>query len=191
MNPPPPIPREYTALRSAVHTRGIPPESFLAELVAWGRRAPDVIFTKNNNWDIYDAVWLKLGPYETTLHRRACMLEVLRVLAGFESSWNSNEGRDLSNPASNKPETTEAGAWQVSADSLRYGRDLASLMIDRTGHLDPEDFQAAMKRDHEFAMEYTARLLRHTTRHHGPVRDRHITPWLRRDAVREFEKLLA
>jgi hypothetical protein len=40
-------------------------------------------------------------------------------------------------------------------------------------------------------MEYTARLLRHTTRHHGPVRDHHIDPWLRRDAVREFEELLA
>ena len=40
--------------------------------------------------------------------------------------------------------------------------------------------------NHRFAIEYGARLLRFTTKHHGPVRDSHINEWLKRDALTEF-----
>jgi hypothetical protein len=118
------------------------------------------------------------------------MLEVLRVLAGFESSWNWKAGVDTTNPTSTTPETIEAGAWQVSANSMAFGPELKELVRDRVGSLDGNDFQDAMKQDHQLAMEYAARLLRRTVKHHGPVVRREIDPWLRRDAVVEFQTLL-
>ena len=48
-----------------------------------------------------------------------------------------------------------------------------------------------MKSDHPLAMEYIARLLRHTIDANGPVKRHEIDQWLRRDAVAEFETLLA
>jgi hypothetical protein len=58
-----------------------PPISLLDELVDWAKAAPDVIFTPNANFDIYSSVRPQLGPYRGTLHRKAVMREVLRVLA--------------------------------------------------------------------------------------------------------------
>jgi len=169
-----------------VINRGTPPESFLRELIAWGKTAPDVIFARNNVKDIYSSVAEKLGPYPTLLYRRAVMLEVMRVLAGFESSWNWQCGRDLANPNSDTDAEIEAGAWQVSFDSRGFGADLRAITPDN-----PKDFQRQMKSNHPLAMEYIARLLRHTTRHNGPVKRGEIHPWLRRDAAEEFLELLS
>jgi hypothetical protein len=119
------------------------------------------------------------------------MLEVMRVLAGFESSWHWNEGRDTTNPTSVTPDTIEAGAWQVSANSMNFGPELKALVMRHVGTLDGTAFQAKMKADHAFAMEYIARLLRRTTQHNGPVKRHEIDPWLRRDAVAEFQALLS
>ena len=119
------------------------------------------------------------------------MLEVMRVLAGFESSWDWNEGVDVSNPTSVTPTTIEAGAWQVSANSMSLGADLKQLVMNRLGTLDGKTFQAEMKSDHTLAMEYIARLLRHTVNHHGPVKNHHIHPWLSKAAVTEFMTHLA
>ena len=52
------------------------------------------------------------------------------------------------------------------------------------------DFQRAMKQNHQLAMEYIARLLRRTVNHNGPVKRHEIDPWLRKDAVMEFRDLL-
>jgi hypothetical protein len=180
----------YSATKQHVFNRGIAPDSFLDQLVAWGKTAPDEIFAPNTVSDIYSSVKNTLGPWEGIEHRRAVMLEVMRVLAGFESSWRWNEGRDTSNPDSDTPEEIEAGAWQVSANSMNFGRELKDLVRERTGTLDPVAFQENMKADHLLAMEYIARLLRRTIRHNGPVRDGHIHMWLRRDAVSEFQELL-
>jgi len=181
----------YSATKQHVANRGRPSDDFLDELVAWGKTAPDEIFAPNAVSDIYSNVKNVLGPWESMRHRRAAMLEVMRVLAGFESSWNWNEGRDLANPDSDTPEEIEAGAWQVSANSMHFGPELVDLVRRHTlGLTDPETFQAHMKSDHALAMEYVARLLRRTTRHHGPVRDHHIDAWLRRDAVAELQSLL-
>jgi hypothetical protein len=180
----------YTATKQHVANRGVPPDTFLDELVAWGKTAPDEIFEPNDASDIYSSIFNTLGPWEAPPHRRAVMLEVMRVLAGFESSWNWNEGRDTHNPGSVSPETIEAGAWQVSANSMNFGKDLKDLLKAKLGTLKPDAFQDGMKENHPLAMEYIARLLRHTTQHNGPVKRHEIDPWLRRDAVAEFQALM-
>lgn len=173
-------------IKSKVLNRGVPPDAFLSELVAWGRQAPNKLFEPNDHYDVYDSVILKLGPYTSTLHRKAVMLEIMRVLAGFESSWNWNEGRDWMNKTSDKPDTTEAGAWQVSANSRNFGSDLKAL-----APADGFEFQRVMKSNHDLAMTYIATLLRNTTRHNGPVLRHEIDPWLRKEAVQQFEELLS
>ena len=89
-----------------VFSRGIPPLGFLQELVAWGKMAPDEIFVDQpgNEKDVYASVITELGPFEDITHRRACMLEVMRVLAGFESSWKWNTGLDTTNLAEDTPD---------------------------------------------------------------------------------------
>jgi hypothetical protein len=118
------------------------------------------------------------------------MLEVMRVLAGFESSWDWNAGRDTNNPTSITPDTIEAGAWQVSANSMNFGKELKDLVLVTVGTLDGNVFQSAMKQNHQLAMEYIARLLRRTTHHNGPVLRHEIDPWLHRNAVEEFQAML-
>ncbi|HEY3705481.1 MAG TPA: hypothetical protein VGL22_10500 [Terracidiphilus sp.] len=180
----------YTATKQHVLNRGVPPDSFLDELVAWGGSADDEIFAPNPNADVYGSVVGVLGPWRDLAHRRAAMLEVMRVLAGFESSWHWNEGRDTTNPTSVTPDTIETGAFQVSANSMGFGQDLKDLVMAQAGTLDGNDFQQAMKDNHPLAMEYIARLLRHTVNHNGPVKRHEIDAWLRKDAVTEFEQLL-
>ena len=180
----------YIAPKQKVLNRGVPPNDFLDQLVAWGMHAPDDIFMPNTFNDIYSSIKNKLGPWQDNQHRRAVMLEVMRVLAGFESSWDWNEGVDTHNPTSVTPDTIEAGAWQVSANSMDFGQELKDLVLAQVGTLDGNAFQNAMKTNHPLAMEYVARLLRRTTHHHGPVLRHEIDPWLRRDAVAEFQSLL-
>lgn len=180
----------YVATKKRVANRGVPPTDFLDQLVAWGKEAPDEIFAPNPFSDIYLSVKNALGPWQDIQHRRAVMLEVMRVLAGFESSWDWEEGRDINNPTSVTADTIEAGAWQVSANSMNFGLELKELVLNKVGTLDGNAFQKAMKEDHPLAMEYVARLLRRTTRHHGPVLRHEIDEWLRRDAVEEFQRLL-
>jgi hypothetical protein len=180
----------YTATKQHVLDRGIPKDDFLDQLVAWGKQAPDEMFAPNDASDVYSSVFNTLGPWRDIAHRRAVMLEVMRVLAGFESSWNWNEGRDTHNPTSVSPDTIEAGAWQVSANSMNFGQELKDLVHAHVGTLDGNAFQDAMKRDHPLAMEYIARLLRRTTHHNGPVKRHEIDPWLRKNAVEEFLTLI-
>lgn len=180
----------YHAAKQRVHNRGVPPDSFLDELVAWGRTAPEDIFLPNSQKDVYSNVVGVLGPWQNLRHRRAAMLEVMRVLAGFESSWKWNEGVDVTNPTSTTPNTMEAGAWQVSANSMGFGQELKQLVLSEVGSLNGNDFQRGMKQNHPLAMEYIARLLRRTVNHNGPVKRHEIDPWLRKDAVTEFQALL-
>ena len=193
-----------------VFNRGVPNGKFLQELVAWGKTAPESIFTDQpgNENDVYASVITEIGPFKDIAHRKACLLEVMRVLAGFESSWNWNEGRDTGNAKENSPDTTSAGAFQVSANSMAFGDDLKALVAPEGIHdakRDGDAFQAHMKAKHPLAMEYIARLMRHTRMHHGPLykgkertkfrpelrgEEQSIYPYLRRDAVTEFQQLL-
>ncbi len=175
----------FIACRQKVANRGRPPLAFLDELVAWGKTADPMIFAKNPVYDIYSSVVGQLGPWQGDLHRKAAMLEVLRVLGGFESSWDWNAGRDVTNPNSNTPCTEEAGIFQCSGDSMSLGA-LKQVLIDAGGDGSCQSFIEKTKSNHPFAMEYCARLLRVTTKHHGPIKSGLIDPWLRRDAVDEF-----
>jgi hypothetical protein len=179
----------FHATKQPVSNRGIPPDNFLDQLVAWGRTAPDDIFAPNSQTDIYSNVFGVLGPWEDLRHRRAVMLEVMRVLAGFESSWDWEAGVDVTNPTSTTPDTIEAGAWQVSANSMGFGEELKNLVLTTVGSPNGNDFQRAMQQNHQLAMEYIARLLRRTVNHNGPVKRHEIDPWLRKDAVMEFRDL--
>jgi hypothetical protein len=180
----------FTATKQHVLNRGVPPNDFLDQLVNWGKLAPDELFVPNTHSDVYSSVFNTLGPWQGIPHRRAVMLEVMRVLAGFESSWDWNAGRDTTNSTSITPDTIEAGAFQVSANSMNFGPELKALVLAQVGTLEGNAFQKAMKQNHPLAMEYIARLLRRTTHHNGPVLRHEIDPWLRRNAVAEFQSLL-
>src|SRR5436190_21534360 len=177
----------FDATRQPVSNRGVPPDSFLDELVAWGKIAPDEIFAPNSNKDVYSNVVGVLGPWEDLRHRRAVMLEVMRVLAGFESSWDWNAGVDVTNATSVTPDTIEAGAWQVSANSMHFGEELKTLVLAKVGALDGNDYQRAMKTDHPLATENVARLLRRTVQPHGPVKRQETNPEPRKHAVAEYQ----
>lgn len=187
--------------RDAVPGRKVAPLSFLQELAAWGREAPEHIFQQNNKADIYFKVEPELGPFLSIRHRKAVMLEVMRVLAGFESSWDWTEGVDTSRLGADTPENSEAGAWQVSYNSRFLAADLSAMLI-RHKIQDGIAFQRITKFNHAFAMEWVARLLRHNTRHNGPLykgkerdairkslrgAEHSIYPWLSRHAVEEFK----
>jgi hypothetical protein len=184
----------FRETKQHVHNRGVPPDSFLTELVQWGKTADASIFAPNASpADVYTSVHRTLGPWTGPEHRRAVMLEVMRVLAGFESSWNWHCGVDTNNRTSVTPETEEAGAFQVSMNALAFGADLKLLthrVIGTVSYKAGAQFQAAQKANHPFAMEFIARLLRHTCRHNGPVLRHEIDHWLRRSAVGEFQTLL-
>lgn len=180
----------FIATKASVLTRGTPPDSFLAELVNWAKTAPDVLFAHNDEPDdTMNLIRMALGPLDEMPQRRCAMLELLRVLAGFESSWNWNEGLDTTNPTENNPETESAGAWQISWNSRQFGSDLIAL-AKTVAVTDGEIFQRVTKGDHRFAMEWAVRLFRHTTRHNGPLKRGEVLPWLRRDSMAEFMALL-
>lgn len=200
----------YNYTKKGVFNRGLPPDDFLTALVTWGTSAPDDIFSPRPappgglpDPDIYAHVKPELGPWEGLEHRRAVMLEVMRVLAGFESSWDFAEGVDTTRLGPNSPENSEAGAWQVSYDSRYLAPELATLL--KTNKVtNGVEFQRVMKVDHRLAMEYVSRLMRNTWKHHGPLykgeerlairrslRDPKysVYPWLSRSAVTEFQEL--
>ena len=181
---------KYKACLTAVHNRGVPPEDFLNELVKWARQAPDTIFQVNDRHDIYSLLQSQLGPWSGITHRKAVMLEALRVLGGFESSWNWSEGRDTTNPNIDTPLNEEAGIFQCSADSMSFGEDLKQLLKSACGSTDSESFITTSKTNKQFAIEYCARLLRYTIRHHGPLKHKHVNGWVRRDCVSEFQRLI-
>ncbi len=195
----------FKATKNGVFNRGIPPDAFLRELVEWGKTAPEEIFAPNLNADIYGKVKAELGPWESPLHRRAVMLEVMRVLAGFESSWDWTEGVDTSRLGSDTPENSEAGAWQVSYDA----RHLAPVLADMLKANDITNgikFQQVTKFNHPFAMVFVSTLMRYNTKHNGPLykgderliirrslrgAEHSIYPWLSRSSVAEFQQLLS
>ena len=185
---------KYVALLRPVGNRGMPPSAFLDELVAWGKSAAEEIFAPNSEPDDeMSRLEPLLGPWESPLHRRAALCELLRCLAGFESSWYWQEGVDRTNNTSTHVlECQETGIFQVSFNSLnleKNGRTLRDL-LDRKGIHSVADFIAQMKVDHSLALEYAARLLRISWRWDGPIKRHEIDASLSRAAVREMMNLL-
>ncbi len=201
--------RSFYFCKAGVWNRGTPPDSFLNELLDWARKAPDVIFAPNTvPVDIFTVIKSSLGTkigedsmeapiykWDDLLHRKSALLEAMRVHAGFESSWNWNEGVDLTNKTSMKNKTgEETGIFQVSFDSEWLGAEALGSFSAQNDIETPEKFITAMKVNHELALEYYARLSRISIRWAGPLL-RHgsdsIYPYLKRDAVLEFQKFLA
>lgn len=176
--------------------RGVAPDVFLNALIDWAPTAPPEIFTPRKEpvpeTDIYTAIKPKLwpgGPWTDLRDRTAGMMELLRVLAAFESSYIPTTGADASNRAENNDETYSAGLWQISHNSRAFGQDLRD-MLAAANITNGAEFQAKMKDDFNFAATYTARLLRRTIRHNGPTRDGYVEPWLSRGALEEFKSFL-
>jgi hypothetical protein len=184
---------QFVATRGRVSNRGVPPVPFLNELVAWGKTAPDDIFEANANpADIYAVIAPKLGPWSNLLHRRAAMLEAMRVHAGFEASWNWNEGVDVTNETSRTHIAgQETGVFQVSFDSTYIDNDAMKPFAISRGIGTPGSFITQMKANHPLAMEYYARLVRVSVAWAGPLIRHAIDPWLSRAAVDEFRELIA
>lgn len=182
----------FDATKTRVLNRGQPPDSFLQQLVAWGQTAPDEIFAPNPNpEDIYSDVVPILGPWQSLLHRKAAMLEVMRVHAGFESSWNWNEGVDTTNQTSlHNRNGEETGVFQVSFDSTFIDNGAMRAFANDHGIGTVDSFIPAMKANHNLAMEYYARLVRINIKWAGPLIRHEIDPWLSRKAVTEFQSFL-
>lgn len=205
-----PMPSMYPApLKAKVDNRGIAPDSYLDELIAFLKKAPDEIFQVNSApVEIYTVIRSSLGSvhgrdgngaiiygWDSLLHRKAALAEVMRVHPGLESSWNWNEGVDRTNQSSMRNVTgQETGIFQVSFDSLNLGGGALKPFAKAHGIDRVEEFIPAMKHDHALALEYYARLVRVSIAWAGPIlRHTHdcIYPWLSRVAVQNFQQLLA
>lgn len=84
----------FVKTRQPVSDHGEPPTELLVMLVQWGRQAPKDIFETRPDpapphEDIYTTIKPKLGPWRGEKHRRAVMLEVLRVMAGLAESGSA------------------------------------------------------------------------------------------------------
>lgn len=198
----------YGACLSHVYNRGRPPISFLEETVAWAKKAPDEIFAPNTTpVEIFTIIKSSLATvtghdssgtpiyaWDSLVHRKAALLETMRVHAGMESSWNWPEGVDVTNTASVRNITgQEAGVFQVSFDSTYLAHGAMKAFAESHGIAHPANFIAKMKSDHALACEYYARLVRFSIAWAGPLLrhgDDSIYPWLRRAAVTEFQALL-
>ena len=173
--------------------QGRAPDAFLTELLAWGSKMLMEIYAPNGaNWDIFNRLYGILGLE----HRRAALLELMRVLAGFESSWNWNEGVDTTNKLSMENiNGQETGAWQVSFDSLGLqdmgsNNNLRACVVAHCRVVSVDAVLVNMKINHVFAMEYAARLLRNSFRWDGPVLRHEVDQWLSRDSVDQIRGLL-
>lgn len=199
----------YGAALSNVFNRGRPPVEFLDTLVAWAKKAPDEIFAPNDvPVDIFTVIKSTLGTrintdyaghsivsWDSLLHRKAALVETMRVHGMMESSGNWNEGVDVTNRTSMKNIAgQETGVFQVSFDSTWIAHNAMMPFAKARGIDTPEKFIPAMKSNHELALEYYARLVRISIRWAGPLL-RHgndsVYPWLRPAAMKEFMGLLA
>ncbi len=181
----------FNALKKPIgHNHGAPPDSFLWTLIDWAKNEDPAVFAASDAHDIYALMEPVLGPYTSDLHRKAVMCEVLRVLPGDESDWHWNEGRDTT-AGPQTPEQMEAGAFQVSYDSRRLGGDLIAF-LEAHGIFNAQQFQDKIKADPNLDLAYTARLLREPyKRWDGPLNRGWIAAQVSRDAVAEFQALLA
>lgn len=182
--------RVFVACKQKVSNRGIPPDDFLNEIIDWAKSAPDEIFAPNKIHDIYSNIVHELDPWQDITHRKAAMLEVMRVEAGFESSWKWGEGVDKSKHETNTSRTEEAGIFQCSCNSMSFDPSLKALLLTAAGNTDCETFITESKTNHTFAIEYFARLIRFTVNHHGPIKRKEINKWLSKAAVDEFKSYL-
>lgn len=197
-----------------VPNQGPPPDSFIAGLVAFGMIAGDYVFAQNpNEDDIMGIAQPVLAPNGWTgiQQRRAGLLTALLYDGMFESSGVWTTGVDMESGAgTSRPQKQwEAGAWQVSQNSITldvpFGSSsplgtLSALVAAHCGGAtDPATFQAAMKADKMLACLYAAWLFRFDTEWSGPCVSGHLAAAMIASdngataiaAMNEFASLLA
>lgn len=184
----------WNACLRKVEDRGTPSTAFLNELLTWGKTAPEWIFAKDAGNDVFGVLAPVLGPWDSRDfigHRRAAMLEALRVLAGCESSWRWTEGKDRNNKSTD-PRTFEAGIFQASYDSLFINNASPLREYAKTVGADagPSKFQQITKSNHQFAIGYTARLISITRTQNSPLLDGLVKRNVSKAAVAEFRSKL-
>ncbi len=184
---------EFKYCKAQVSNRGKPPDSFLNEIIAWAKLAPVELFAPNPEpADIYVYAKSVLGPYGSVEYRRGVMLEVMRVHAGFESSWNWNEGVDTSNQTSmHNVEGQETGVFQVSFDSTYLDNGRMKPFAFEHGIETPQKFIPRMKSNHKLALDYYVHLIRFNVQWAGPIKRHEIDPWLSRKSAEELQMLSA
>lgn len=181
----------FVATKHPVANRGVCPDSFLFEAIAWARTESDDVFAPNPFNDIYAHVHVELGPFTSILNRKAVMLEAMRVHAGFESSWRFNCGVDITNHTSMTHKTgQETGVFQVSFDSTDLHGGYMKPFANAHGIGTVDAFITRMKSDHRLAFQYYARLVRVNVEWAGPIKRHEIDRYLSRAAVSEFENYL-
>ena len=185
--------RNFIACRLPVSKEhGVPPKSFIDQLIDKVKKMPDDIFERNDHHDIYSVMLGPLGPYKNLQHRKAVMCEVLRVVAAFESDWNWNAGVDKNNANSMAhKEGEETGAFQVSWDSMVKDKSLKDCVDRYVGKHDVNTFIKGMKENHDLGIEYCIRLLRFNTTWCGTLNKASmVIAHVSRESVNEFESYL-
>lgn len=169
-----------SACETKIYNRGAPSPALINEFITWGNQAPDEIFVKNNNNDVFTLIKPKLAPngWRNLKHRKSALISTLLVLAAYESSFDWSEGIDVTNSSSSKNKCNEeAGLFQTSGNIMALDKSLKDLFDKRcrqqyAGNSDCIKFIKCSKdphADHTFTIEITARALRFTTRHWGPL----------------------
>ena len=92
--------------------------------------------------------------------------------------WDWIYGVDGGKPQAKTSHNEEAGAFQVSADSMGNGQSLKDYAQATLGATDDAAFISGMKSNDAFAIEYTVRLLRITINPSRAVREqqKHLRP---------------
>lgn len=190
---------KYLPLSSSCY-RSIPnqgkiPTSVLNNIIDFVRSAPDQVFEKNNEQDIYWLFAKTLGPITTLKQRRAVMADTQIVLGALESSWGYGVGRDPATPASKPCNEYEAGMFQVSSNSMAFGNgQLTTLFKAACGPYMSlgtcQAFQKCTKEEPAFAHSYVGLLLRYTINHHGPIKRGNVGRLLSKSCQNEIEAIL-
>lgn len=184
--------------RTYIKNQGYVPDKFYDEVFETIKAMPDDVFARNPYNDIYSLMSAKLGPFETIAERRAVMVHVVSSMAGQESTWRWNIGRD---PGANNTswDTQETGAFQTSCNIRNFNPGLTTLIVssceDYSGSV-CQKFVKCTKGNHRFAIETVARALRFEKngvpayRHWGPLRRHEVTPFLTKACVAAIEARL-
>ncbi len=182
---------DFVYSRARVLNRGRVPYEFLVALCDWAKTEEMDVFAPNPEpADIYTYIKPVLGPWTSVEYRRGCLMEEMRVHAGFESSWNQHEGVDTTNQTSmHNIEGQETGIFQVSFDSTYLNGGVMKPFTKEHSIDTPEKFIPAMKADLKLAFSYYARLVRHNVQWAGPIKRHEIDPWLSRKSADELRVL--
>lgn len=185
----------YQFAISVVYNRGAPPVAFIDELVLWAKFAGDDVFMPNDSNDIYAKYAPVLGPWTSLPQRKAGMMEMLRVLAGYEVAGHGRPEptRIILITARQQPRRGSSRCRRTRWPLATLKTRLFAFWQHRSGRFYPGD-----ETDTFFALDYAARLLRLTINANGPVLHddlasgdkKYLHHWLSPSAMNEFMALI-